>query len=69
MANEENQDLADAIRESAAGPKKVAGDAGAVEQHSISELIEADKYLASKEAAKSRGLGIKLTKIVPDGTT
>lgn len=65
----EGVDLEQTIRESASGPKKVAGDAGSVEQHSISELIEADKYLASKEVAKSRGLGIKLTKIVPDGTT
>ena len=26
---------------------------------------EADRYLASEEAAKSKGLGIRVTKIVP----
>jgi hypothetical protein len=56
------------LLETVSGPKKVSGDAGSVEQHSISDLIEADKYLSSKEAAKGRGIGIKLSKIEPDGT-
>ena len=63
-ANEIEQNIID----NASGPKKVTGDAGSVEQHSISDLIKADKYLASKEAAKGRGLGIKLSKLEPDGT-
>lgn len=68
---EENADFSElekTILETASGPKKVSGDAGSVEQHSISDLIKADKYLASKEAAKGHGLGIKLSKIEPDGT-
>jgi len=60
-------DLSDVIQENATGPKKVTGDAGSVEQHSIDEQIKADKHLAAKRAAQSRGLGIKLTKISPDG--
>ncbi len=56
------------LLETASGPKKVSGDAGSVEQHAISDLIAADKYLSSKEAAKGRGIGIKLSKIEPDGT-
>lgn len=63
-----NSELEQILREIVAGPKKVSGDAGSVEQHSIGDLIEADKYLSSKEAAKSRGFGIKLTRIEPDGT-
>ena len=58
--------IEEAIRDNAAGPKKAQGDSGAVEQHSIPEQIEADRYLASKEASK-QGLGIRMTKVVPPG--
>lgn len=43
------------LRETASGPKKVSGDAGSVEQHSISDLIAVDKYLSSKENARKGG--------------
>ena len=58
----------EAIEENATGPRKASGDAGSVEQHSLSEQIEADKYLAAKKAARLKGLGIKLAKISPGGT-
>lgn len=58
--------IEEAIRDNAAGPKKAQGDSGSVEQHSIPEQIEADRYLASKEASK-QGLGIRMTKVVPPG--
>ena len=60
-------DLDDTIRQNAEGPAKVAGDAGSVEQHKIDEQIEADRYLASKEAAKSKRRGLRFNKIVPPG--
>lgn len=60
-------DLQDTIRQNAQGPAKVAGDAGSVEQHSLSEQIDADKYLASKEAAKSKRRGLRFNKLVPPG--
>ncbi len=60
-------DLQDTIRQNAQGPAKVAGDAGSVEQHSLAEQIEADKYLASKEAAKSKRRGLRFNKLVPPG--
>jgi len=56
------------IRENAAGPKRASGDAGSVEQHALADQIAADKYLASKQASRSKGLGIKLAKISPGGT-
>lgn len=56
------------IRDNAAGPKKATGDSGSVEQHPLNDQIAADRYLASKKAAKSRGLGIRLTKLVPPGS-
>jgi hypothetical protein len=59
-----SEELEQSIRENAAGPKRASGDAGSVEQHSLTEQIEADRYLASKQAAK-KGLGIKMTKVIP----
>ena len=61
--------LKDAILENAKGPKKVSGDAGSVEQHSLQDQIAAERFLASKEATRKPGLGIRLTKLSPDGTT
>ena len=56
------------IRDNAAGPKKATGDSGSVEQHSLNDQIAADRYLASKKAVRSRGLGIRLSKLVPPGS-
>jgi hypothetical protein len=61
------EDLDDAIRQNAAGPAKAAADAGSVEQHKLTDQIEADKYLASKEAAKSKRRGLVFNKLVPPG--
>jgi len=60
--------LEDKIRENAEGPAKAAGDAGSVEQHKLTDQIEADKYLAAKEAAKSKSRGLRFNKVVPPGT-
>ena len=60
-------ELDDTIRENAQGPSKVAGDAGSVEQHKLAEQIEADRYLASKQAAKGKRRGLRFNKIVPPG--
>jgi len=62
------EELDSTIRENAAGPKRASGDAGSVEQHALADQIAADKYLASKQASRSKGLGIKLAKISPGGT-
>jgi hypothetical protein len=62
-----NQQLKDAILENAKGPKKVTGDAGSVEQHSLQDQIAAERFLESKKATR-QGLGIRLTKLSPDGT-
>ena len=59
--------LENSILENAKQPSKASGDSGSVEQHPLSEQIAADKYLASRNATRARGLGIKLTKLSPDG--
>lgn len=61
--------LESTIQENAAGPRKASGDSGSVEQHPLADQIAADKYLAAKKAARGKGLGIKLAKISPGGTT
>jgi len=60
-------ELDDAIRTNAEGPKSASGDSGSVQQHSIPDQIAADRYLASKKAARAKGMGIRLTKVIPPG--
>lgn len=60
-------ELDDTIRQNAQGPAKASGDSGSVEQHSLADQIAADKYLASKQAAKSKNRGLSFSKIVPPG--
>lgn len=60
-------DLEDNIRNNAKAPAKASGDAGSVEQHDLKDQIEADRYLASKRAAKSKNRGLRFNKIVPPG--
>ena len=62
------EELDNTIRDNAAGPKRASGDSGSVEQHSLKDQLEADRYLASKKAARSKGLGIRLSKLVPPGS-
>ena len=61
-------ELDDTIRQNAQGPAKAAGDAGSVEQHKLSDQIEVDKYLASKEAVKLKARGLRFNKLVPPGS-
>jgi hypothetical protein len=62
-----SNDLNQAITQNAQGPAKAAGDAGSVEQHKLPDQIAADRYLASKEAAKSKRRGLVFNKLVPPG--
>ena len=61
-----SDDLESTIRENAAGPKRARGDSGEMEQHSLVEQIEADRYLSSKQAMK-KGRGFRMTKLSPPG--
>ena len=55
------------IRNNASSPKRASGDSGSIEQHPLADQIAADRYLASKQAARSKSLGIRLSKLVPPG--
>lgn len=60
--------IEDAIAENAKGPKRASGDTGSMEQHSIADQIAADRYVASKAAARRTGsLGIRHVKLIPPG--
>lgn len=64
---ESEHDLSETIADAAAGPKRVRGDEGEVEQHDLADLIEADRYLREK-AASSRGIGaMRIVKMVRPG--
>ena len=65
--NTQANSLDEAIRRAASGPKSAEADGQRVEQHSLSDLVKADRYLASKEAAKSRGGGIRFRKMIHSG--
>lgn len=60
-------ELDSTIRENAQGPAKASGDSGSMEQHKLTDQIEADRYLASKAAAKSKRRGLVFNKFVPPG--
>ncbi len=60
-------DLEQSIRQNADGPAKASGDSGGIEQHKLTDQIAADRYLAAKRAAKSKRLGLRITKIIPPG--
>jgi len=61
--------LEDVIRENAEKPARVTSDAGSVEQHSLRDLIEVDRYLSTKEAVEERRRGLKFNKLVPPGVS
>ena len=62
-------DLKDAIKENASGPKQAGADGVNTQQHSLADQIEADRYLAEKEAvSKDPAKAFARVKIVPPGT-
>lgn len=62
-----DEPLDQSIRENAQGPAEAHGDSGGMKQHPIPDQIEADRYLASKQAVKSKSRGVRFTKIAPPG--
>lgn len=63
------EDLTNTIQDNASGPRRATGDSGSVEQHAIKDQIDADRYLESKKATRKKGLGVKLVKLSPSGTS
>lgn len=61
-----DDDLKASIAENAQGPKRAKGDSGEVEQHSLTDQIAADRYLASKVVIRPHR-AIRFAKIVSGG--
>jgi len=64
----DSTDLESVIADAAAGPRRVKGDAGEVEQQPLPDLIAADKYLHQRDAAGKKTSGVRFAKLVPPGT-
>lgn len=62
-----SEGLEQAIQDAASGAAKVNVDGVATESHNLKDLIEADKYLASKKAGRRPGPPFRTLKIVPPG--
>ena len=64
---EPTNNIEQVIRDNAAGPKRAQGDAGSVEQHSLKDQVEADRYLSSKQVAANPAKAVRFTRLVPPG--
>ena len=62
------EDLTQTIRDNAAAPAEATVDGRSAKQHPLPDQIAADKYLASKQASRKKGLGIALKKLSPPGS-
>jgi hypothetical protein len=61
-------DLKDVIKQNAEGPRSASGDAGSMQQHSLPDMVLADKHLAAKNAMTKRNFGLTRVQIIPPGT-
>jgi len=61
-------DLSQTIRESRQSAKRAKGDNGELEQHSLKEQIEVDRYLCNREAAKAGPHALRFSRVVPPGS-
>jgi hypothetical protein len=67
MAEDEKKGLEEAIVRSASGPRSAQVDGQRVEQHPLSDLVQADRYLAAKKAARGRYGGLRITRMSHSG--
>lgn len=64
-----NEITAEDIADLGKTPKRVTGDEGTVEERSVKELIEADRYACSKTGAAGVPYGLRIARIRFPGTT
>lgn len=60
-------EIRDAAIENAKGPKRVQGDEGTVEQHSIKDQLAAAEAAANSSAASQPHRGLRFTRAIPAG--
>ena len=61
-------DLKDVIKENAEGPESAEVDGVRTKQHSLDDLIKADKHLASKGVSANPASALSRVKLIPPGT-
>lgn len=67
MPSEASEAASEALVAALDAPVSVSGDAGSVTNRSLTELIEADRYVASKDAASKASRGLRITRLLPPG--
>lgn len=68
MACDNAQTAIDTIVSGLGQPNRVSGDAGSVQMPSMSEQIAAANYLSGVCAARQKRTGLRLIRLIPDGT-
>lgn len=68
MSTEKNDlDIDSLIRQTASQPHSYENDGEKITNHSLPELIEAQKYLTRKKAARNPFKALKVAKIITQG--
>ena len=60
-------DLSDTIEDLAGAPLKVEADGHKIEEQRLSDVLDADRYLAQKSAAGKKTSGLRFVKLSPPG--
>lgn len=68
MASEDSQAATAALVAALDAPASVSGDAGSVSNRPLAELIEADRYVAGKDAGAKARRGLRITRLLPPGS-
>ncbi len=61
-------DLSQQITDAASGPRSASSDGLSVTAQSPRDIADAEKYLAQREAARKKTLGLRFVRIKPPGT-
>jgi len=64
-----SDNLVERISQNSQAPAKASGDGGSVEQHKLTDQIDAAKFLASKDATRKPTRGLRFNKLVPPGAS
>lgn len=67
MADETPKTTEDIIRNALEDPASASFDGNSVSQHNLKDMIETDRYLASKKASRGRKVGVRLFKFQRGG--
>ncbi len=60
-------EITDAITEAITNPLMAKSDAGEVQMNKLTDMVAAAQYLATVNAARKRGRGIRFSKLIPPG--